>query len=240
MVFSENWEGNKIILVILAHPDDPEYFCGATIARWTAAGHEVHYLLFTKGDKGSNDPKMTTEILVKERLEEQRAAADVLGVKTITYLEKEDGYVMEDIQTRKEIIKYIRSIKPQIVVSCDPANLFARDGHINHPDHRSVGQQVIDALFPGVGNRFYFPELIKEGLEPHQVKELWLSIPADANTVIDVTGYWSLKVKALLKHKSQVGDVEGFMEKMSKRRHPQSTEKNPVFEEHFKRIVFNK
>ncbi len=97
MAFNENWEGKKVILVILAHPDDPEYFCGASIARWTSLGHEVHYLLFTKGDKGSNDPSISAEELITIRQSEQRAAADVLGVKTISYLDKLDGYVTDDL-----------------------------------------------------------------------------------------------------------------------------------------------
>ncbi|MGA9396685.1 MAG: PIG-L deacetylase family protein [Anaerolineaceae bacterium] len=238
MAFDENWEGKQIILVILAHPDDPDFFCGATIARWTSRGHDVHYLLFTKGDKGSNNPVITPEELINIRIKEQRAAADVLGVNIVSYLDKLDGYVMADLESRKEIVRSIRMLKPDIVVSCDPANLYTRDGYINHPDHRSVGQQVIDALYPGVGNRFYFPELIGEGCEPHQVKELWLSIPADANTVIDVTEYWNLKVDAISKHQSQIGAEIKMRKRMLNRRHPQSTPEQPRFDERFKRIIF--
>jgi len=238
MAFNENWVGKQIILVVLAHPDDPEFFCGATIARWTSLGHDVHYLLFTKGDKGSNNPVITTEELINMRVKEQRAAADVLGVKTVSYLDKLDGYVMADLDTRKEIVRSIRVLKPHIVVSCDPANLYPRDGYINHPDHRSVGQQVIDAIYPGGGNRFYFPELIGEGCGPHQVKELWLSIPADANTVIDVTEYWKLKLDALSKHHSQIGDEIKMRKRMLNRRQPQSNTEHPRFEERFRRIIF--
>lgn len=238
MTFHENWEGKQTILVILAHPDDPEFFCGATLARWANAGHDIHYLLFTKGDKGSNDPEVRAEDLEETRVLEQRAAADILGVKTITYLDKPDGYVIVDLPTRKHIIRIIRKIMPSIIVSCDPNNLFTRDGYINHPDHRAVGQQVIDAFFPGVNNRFYFPELLDEGLKPYQVKELWLSIPAEANVVLDVTDFWKKKIEALSKHISQIGDRIKMEERMRNRRHPQSTPEMPVYEERFRRIVF--
>jgi LmbE family N-acetylglucosaminyl deacetylase len=238
MAFHENWEGKQVILVILAHPDDPEFFCGATIARWSAAGHEIHYLLFTRGDKGSSDPEMTPDRLMAIRAVEQRAAADVLGVKSITYLDKEDGYVTAELKNREEIIRNIRKIKPQIVVTCDPANLMTRDGYINHPDHRSVGQQVMDAIFPGVGNRLFFPQILSEGMEPVKVKELWLSIPDQANTVIDVSDTWSQKLTALSKHVSQVGDGKRMMERMNKRGNLTRNKGRIVFEEKFKRIIF--
>ena len=197
MAFQELWVGKQVILVILAHPDDPEFFCGGTIARWAAAGHAIHYLLFTRGDKGSSDPEMKPEKLMKIRESEQRAAADVLGVETISYLDQQDGYVTSDLQNRKLIVGFIRKLKPNIIVTSDPANLFTRDGHINHPDHRSVGQQVIDAIFPAVNNRLFFSDLLKEGLEPHKVDELWLSIPHEANTVIDVSDTWAVKLQSI-------------------------------------------
>jgi LmbE family N-acetylglucosaminyl deacetylase len=237
MSFNENWEGKQNILVILAHPDDPEFFCGATIARWTAAGHDVHYLLFTKGDKGSSDPDMTPERLMDIRVKEQRAAADILHVNTISYLEKYDGYIVPDLETRREIVYHLRRLKPQIVVTCDPANIFTRDGYINHPDHRSVGQQVIDAVFPAVGNQLFFTDLLKEGILPHSVKELWLSIPQNANTVIDVTATWTMKLQALEKHVSQVGDGNKMKTRMNKRSLLESGKNKPHYEERFRRII---
>jgi LmbE family N-acetylglucosaminyl deacetylase len=236
MAFHELWVGKQVILVILAHPDDAEFFCGGTIARWVAAGHEIHYLLFTRGDKGSNDPEMKPEKLMRIREVEQRSAADVLGVKTISYLDKQDGYVSSDLETRKSIVGFIRKVKPNIIVTSDPANLFTRDGHINHPDHRSVGKQVIDAIFPAVGNRLFFSELLDEGLEPHKVDELWLSIPNEANTVIDVTDTWELKLRALTRHASQIGDGSAFKARMKLRKSLICINGRAVYEEKFKRI----
>jgi LmbE family N-acetylglucosaminyl deacetylase len=236
MAFHELWEGRQVILVILAHPDDPEFFCGATLARWAKAGHEIHYLLFTRGDKGSNEPGITPEKLMKIREDEQRAAADILGVNTISYLDKQDGYVSADLETRERIVEYIRKYKPNIIVTCDPANLFTRDGYINHPDHRSVGQQVIDAIFPAVGNRLFYPNLIDKGLEPCKIDELWLSIPHEANTVIDVTDTWELKLLALTKHVSQIGDGNKMKDRMNQRASLNSINGKKVFEERFRRI----
>jgi LmbE family N-acetylglucosaminyl deacetylase len=181
---------------------------------------------------------MNSETLMEIREAEQRAAADMLGVKTIQYLDKLDGYVSYDLDTRKTVVGIIRKLKPGIVVTCDPANVFTRDGHINHPDHRSVGQQVVDAVFPAVGNRFFFPELLKDDLIPHKISELWLSIPNDANTIIDVSETWDLKIQALTKHVSQIGDEGEFRKRMAHRASLNTLNGRSVFEEKFRRIKF--
>ena len=92
----EDWNTPRKILVILAHPDDPEFFCGGTLARWIDAGHEVSYLLLTRGDKGSEDPLLSPQDLMSIRMEEQKAAGSVLGVQEITFLEYPDGFVVPD------------------------------------------------------------------------------------------------------------------------------------------------
>jgi LmbE family N-acetylglucosaminyl deacetylase len=238
MAFHEHWEDKQVILVILAHPDDPDFFCGATIARWAKAGHEIHYLLFSRGDKGSSDPDITPEMLMSIREAEQQAAGEVLGVKSISYLDLQDGYITADLDIRRQIVAYIRRMKPAIVVTCDPENLFTREGYINHPDHRSVGQQVIDAVFPATGNRLFFPDLLSADIPPHRINELWLCIPNEGNTVIDVSDTWNKKLLALSKHVSQIGDGKMLMEKMDKRANWNQPTGRKVFEERFKRIIF--
>ena len=233
----EGWDRHHKIMVILAHPDDPEFFCGATINRWAKSGHEIHYLLLTLGDKGG-DKTVSPEELIKTRQKEQKAAAEILGVKNIRFLNHEDGYLIADLNLRKEIVREIRKTAPDIVVGCDPTNYFTRPGAVNHPDHRAAGQAVVDAVFPAVGNYHYFPDLLAEGLEPVQVKELWLSIPAAPNFVLDVTPNWEFKMKALYEHRSQIGNREQFDARMQTRRTADSTPENPRFEEKFNRIVF--
>jgi LmbE family N-acetylglucosaminyl deacetylase len=234
----EQWDESKRILVILAHPDDPEFFCGATIARWTSAGHSVGYVLLTRGDKGGSDPDLTHAALAAMREVEQRNAAACLGVRDVTLLSYPDGYLLPDLTVRREVVRAIRQAKPDIVVTCDPLNLFPSDNRINHPDHRAAGQVVVDAVFPAAGTRMFFPELLAEGLEPHSPRELWMSVTAAPNVTIDVTEFWPRKMDALRQHVSQIGDPAAFDERMKTRRTPESTEENPRYEEHFRRIVF--
>lgn len=236
--FSEGWVGSQSILVILAHPDDPEFFLGATIARWTHAGHRVSYCLLTRGDKGANDPSVDPLELSVRRETEQRAAAAHLGVQDVRFLDFSDGCLLPDLEARRAVTRVIREMRPDILVTCDPQNLLPSDNNINHPDHRAAGQIVVDAVFPGAGNPMFFPELMAEGLHPHSVKEVWLSLTAQANTVIDVTPYWPLKLQALHEHDSQIPNHDKLVERQRSRRTADSTDENPRYEEKFKRIVF--
>jgi len=235
------WQEKKKILVILAHPDDPEFFCGATIAEWHRQGNEVAYCLLTKGDKGVNEHFQNSEDIRTLREREQRAAAAVLGVEDITFMDNEDGYLVPSLKLRKDVTRVIRQKKPQILVTCDPTNFFMRDEYINHPDHRAAGQVAIEAVFPAANNPLFFTELITdEELYPHGVEEVWLSLPKEPNLVVDVTATWQLKIDALLKHASQIGIREAFIERMNSRRSADSSEENPRYEEQFKRIIFRK
>lgn len=233
------WEKSQKILVLLAHPDDPEFFCGATLARWAKAGHEIVYCLITCGDKGTNDPSITRETLCGMRVEEQNAAAAVIGVKRVRFLGYPDGYVVPDLGLRKEITRVVRQEKPDIVVTCDPTTLYSFGTRLNHPDHRAAGQVVLDAIFPAVGNPMYFEDLrIEEGLEPHQVKEVWVSLSLEPNVIMDVTADWETKINALYKHKSQIGEPEKLAERMRERHTEDSTPENPRYEERFRRLLF--
>ena len=237
---SGTWDSPQHILVILAHPDDPEFFCGATLARWARAGHRLTYQLLTCGDKGFNDatPKdMTPDALCALRHVEQRAAADVIGAGAVHFLDREDGYLVPDLDLRREVVRVIRRERPDILVTCDPQTLFAVYG-INHPDHRAAGQVVLDAVFPAANNKAYFPELLAEGLEPHMPREVWCALTNQPNTIIDVTETWPIKLEAVLNHKSQIGDVEKFKERMRSRRAEDSTDEEPRYEEKFRVVKY--
>ena len=238
---TDNWETPQKILVILAHPDDPEFFCGATLARWARGGHEIIYQLLTCGDKGFNDstpPDMTTDKLCAIRHEEQNAAAQTIGAKAVHFLDRSDGYLVPDLDLRREVVRLIRKSRPDILVTCDPQNLFAGYG-LNHPDHRACGQVVLDAVFPAAGNKEYFPELLQEGLEPHMPKEIWCSLTSQPNVTIDVTETWQVKLEALLHHKTQIGDAEKFRERMASQHTKDSTDENPRYEEKFKVVKYS-
>jgi len=234
------WDSPQNILVLLAHPDDPEFFCGATLAKWARAGHHLTYQLLTCGDKGFNDSTtadMTPDALCAIRHEEQHAAARVIGAEAVHIMNNPDGYLVPDLDLRREIVRVIRKFKPDILVTCDPQNLFATYG-INHPDHRAAGQVVLDAVFPAAGNKEYFPELITEGYQPHMPNEVWCALTQQPDTIIDVTDTWLTKLEALLAHKTQIGDVEKFKERMLSRHTKDSTDENPRYEEKFRRIVY--
>lgn len=236
----DTWDSPQNILVILAHPDDPEFFCGGTLARWARAGHSITYLLLTCGDKGFNPathPEMTPENLCGIRHLEQSHAAKVIGASPPLFLDLPDGCLVPSLDLRRDIVREIRRHKPDILVTCDPQNLFATYG-INHPDHRAAGQVVLDAVFPAAGNPVYFPELLEHGFQPHLPKEVWCSLTNQPNTTIDVTETWDIKLKAILEHKTQVQDTEKLMERMKSRRTENSTDEDPRYEEKFRVVKY--
>jgi LmbE family N-acetylglucosaminyl deacetylase len=238
---TDHWETQQNILVILAHPDDPEFFCGGTLARWARAGHNITYLLLTCGDKGFNpttESDMTPEKLCAIRHVEQANAAKVIGANPPLFLDLPDGYLVPDLTLRRSVVREIRRHKPDILVTCDPQTLFATYG-INHPDHRACGQVVLDAVFPAAGSPVFFPELLlEEGLQPHMPKEVWCSLTNQPNTNIDVTETWDIKLQAIFEHKTQVQDIEKLVERFKARRTEDSTDENPRYEEKFRVVKY--
>jgi LmbE family N-acetylglucosaminyl deacetylase len=233
------WETSQKILVILAHPDDPEFFCGATLARWARDGHHISYCLLTCGDKGRNDNNRDIpgdELCGFGHTEEQAAAA-ALGVEAVHFLDREDGTLVPDLDLRREVTRQIRRFKPDVLVTCDPQNLFASYG-LNHPDHRAAGQVVLDAVFPAAGNDLFFPELLAEGYEPHMPAEIWVSLTSQPNVTLDVSDTWDVKLRALKEHKSQIGDPAEFEQRMRSRHSEDSTDEDPRFEEKFRIIKY--
>lgn len=232
------WETRQRILVVLAHPDDPEFFCGASVARWTAAGHEVIYCLLTCGDKGTNDRSMTSEQLCAIRHREQKAAAAVLGVHEVQFLGYPDGYLAPDLELRRAITRIIRRLKPDILVTCDPTTLYSGSNRLNHPDHRAAGQATLDAVYPAARDHLNFIELWKdEGLEPHNVREVWVCGTLQPELLLDVTLFWETKIRALFEHQSQIGEPQALAERMRARFAPDSTAEKPRYEEGFRRII---
>jgi LmbE family N-acetylglucosaminyl deacetylase len=232
------WEIPQKILIILAHPDDPEFFCGGSIHRWILAGHQVSYCLLTCGDKGTKDLSLGSDELCCMRQDEQRAAAKILGVEEVKFLGYPDGYLVADIDLRRDITRVIRTVRPDILVTCDPQTLFTAFGGINHPDHRAAGQGTLDAVFPAARDHLYFIDLWKdEKLDPHIVREVWVCGTLQPNVVIDVTDHWETKIQALFEHKSQIGDPIKLAERVRNRRTDDSTSEQPRYEEKFRRLI---
>ncbi len=189
-------------LVIFAHPDDAEYMCGGTVALWASEGTEVHYCVCTDGSAGSNEPGVTREEIMVVREREQRAAADVLGVKSVTFLGFPDGELEVNGVTRRAVARLVRQIRPEVIVAPDPSRLWSGTGYINHWDHKQAGTLALCAVMPDSPTRLQFPELLQEGLEPFEVPNLWLSAE-QPDTYVDITETIDVKLAALAEHASQ-------------------------------------
>ncbi|MEL7674938.1 MAG: PIG-L family deacetylase, partial [Chloroflexota bacterium] len=159
------------VMGIFAHPDDPEFFCGGTFAKWAAEGREVIFVLATSGDKGSGDFSLTSEALVQMREAEERAAAAQLGVQDVIFLRYPDGELQPTLDLRRQLTRLIRLKRPDIVVTNDPTARWYGTTYLNHPDHRAIGDAALDAVFPAARDHLNFPELYRdEGLQPHKVR----------------------------------------------------------------------
>jgi LmbE family N-acetylglucosaminyl deacetylase len=185
----------------MPHPDDSEFGCAGTVARWTREGKRVVYIVLTNGDKGTSDRSLPPERLVVIRQAEQREAAHVLGVAEVVYLGYPDQGLEDSSELRKDIVRQIRLYRPDTVVTVDPYRRY-----IWHRDHRITGQVVLDAVYPYARDHLAYSDVLAEGLEPHKVKEMYFTASEDINLRSDITDTFELKMRALACHKSQVGD----------------------------------
>ena len=179
-------------MVITPHPDDAEYGIAGTVAKWVQEGKEVVYVVCTNGNKGSSDPNMKPERLTQIRTQEQVAAAKVLGVQDVIFLHQEDQGLEDTPDFRKQIVRLIRTYKPEVMATSDPYRRY-----IWHRDHRITGQVVLDAAFPYARDRLSYPDLIKSGLQPHKVKEVLLWGAENPNHFSDISDTFEIKMKAL-------------------------------------------
>jgi LmbE family N-acetylglucosaminyl deacetylase len=191
-------------LVLFAHPDDAEFFCGGTVARWAREGCEVHYVCATDGSAGSNEPGTTRASMREVREREMRAAADVLGVASVTFLGELDGFLEVTLETRRKVTREVRRRRPDVIVAPDPSRLWSGTDYVNHRDHRIAGDLALAAVMPDAPTRVMFQELEREGLEPFEVPNLYLA-SNEPDTFVDITDTLAIKLKALAAHASQLG-----------------------------------
>jgi LmbE family N-acetylglucosaminyl deacetylase len=198
-------------LVVFAHPDDAEFLCGGTVARWTREGTEVAYVCATDGSAGWNGPDRDRGEIAETRERELREAADMLGVSTVTFLGYVDGSLYPTLDLRRSITREVRRFRPDVIVTFDPSMLWAGHSYINHPDHRAVGEAVLAVVSCDAPTRPQFSELLGEGLEPLKVSALWLAGDnRDADTQVDIGDTIDLKLKALRAHQSQIENMGYF------------------------------
>jgi len=211
------------VLCVLAHPDDVDFGSAGTVAGWTAAGTEVVYCLVTDGDAGGFD-ETPREQLGPLRRAEQRAAAAEVGVHDVRFLGHPDGRLELTLDLRRDISRVIRQVRPQRVLTTSPERFWDRIG-ASHPDHMTVGESTLRAVYPDARNPFAFPELLAdEGLEAWTVSEVWLGASPRADHAVDVTDVLDRKLAALHRHVTQVSHnpdidqfVTGWMRQTAKR-----------------------
>lgn len=194
-------------LAIYAHPDDPDVSCGATLAKWAAAGCEVHVCICADGDKGSMDPGDSPTELVRRRRDEVGAAGAVLGVARHHWLGFADGDLDDERALRQRLVGLIRAVRPATVVCADPTAVYFGAHYVNHRDHRTTGWATLDAVAPAAANPHYFPD---EGA-PHRVGMLLLSGTLAPDCWVDVGDTVDAKAAAVACHHSQVGVGEEWL-----------------------------
>ncbi len=227
----------KVILAVGAHPDDTDFGASGSIAKWIGEGATAYYLVATDGSKGSNDPKMTPKRLIKIRQQEQKDAASVLGVKKVFFLKHKDTELVCDLELKEEIVRIIRTVRPNSVITMDPTFYYSKElGFVNHTDHRAVGLATLDACFPLSRDRLTFPKHEKEGLLPHRVEELLLTSFEKKDYLVDITKTFSKKIKALRCHKSQFDDFSKVEKRIRERAKILGREKGYEFAENFIRL----
>jgi len=190
------------ILTISPHPHDAEWGMGGTIARWTKEGKDVVSAVCTNGDKGSGNPAVVPAELAKTREQEQLAAAKLLGIRKVVLLRQPDLGLEDTPELRKEIIRLILTYRPEIVATRDPYN----GRYVSNRDHRILGRLVLDMVWPYAQAPGTFPDLIREGLQPHKVREVLLWTPEQPNYRLDITATYETKKAALRAHRSQIVD----------------------------------
>ena len=201
------------VLVITPHPDDADFWCSGTIAKWISDGATVRYVLCTDGGKGTTDPNISSAELSKIREQEQADAAESLGVQELVLLHHPDGFLEDDDEFRKELVRQIRQVQPDVVLCPEPY----RKNLAWHRDHRITGQVTLDAVFPCARDHLHFVELWRdEGLEPHKTGTILFWGTEQADTTIDISDSMDAKFKAVSAHQSQMGgrtaqEIEEFI-----------------------------
>ncbi len=226
---------NGRVLVVAAHPDDPEFLAGGTVARLAKEGREIAYVIVTNGNKGSGDRKITSDQLIPIREDEQRRAARVLGVGHVEFLGYEDGELEDTRALRRDVTYQIRRWRPDLIMTLSPYRTYNNFPGW-HRDHRVTGRVVLDCVYPLARDHLAFPELPSE-YEPHTVREVHVMQWEHPQLVVDITDNMDLKLEAIRCHASQVGDFAAVEARMRNRAAILGKEKGYSYAEGFDQIV---
>jgi LmbE family N-acetylglucosaminyl deacetylase len=218
-------------LVIGAHPDDNEFGAGGTVAKLNAQGWETTFIIVTNGNKGTHDQKMSPYDLSETREQEQRAAAEVLGVNNVLFLRNNDGELEPTSALRTEIAIYIRHFKPHYVFTHDPWKHY-----MLHPDHRAVGFAVIDGIV-SARDHLFLPGLGQIGFGLWRPEALFLWGAEQPDHVEDISDFIEQKIRALREHHTQLDHLTDLDQRMRERAANIGKEHGYAAAEMFKKIV---
>jgi LmbE family N-acetylglucosaminyl deacetylase len=226
-------------LAIYAHPDDLEISAGGTLARWADAGARIWLLITTRGEKGTGDRDADLESLAEQRVAETEAASQQLGFAGHFHLGYGDGELDDDQELRGAITRYVRELRPEVVLCPDPTAVFFGDSYFNHRDHRITGFAALDAVAPAAGNPHYFPEHLAAGLEVHHVRAVYLTGTLEPNCAVDITDTLERKIDALFCHASQLTETgEWFREFLRTSAEQAGRSAGVRYAEEFRRLRF--
>jgi len=195
-------------MAIVAHPDDIEFSCAGTMARWARSGTRLSYVLCTSGEVGIAEPGMTRQKAAEIREAEQRLAAEIAGAQEVVFLREPDGLLQPTLELRKRLVREIRRFRPEVVVCGDPTIVWTGEDYINHPDHRAAATVALDAAFPAAGQPNLFEDLEEEGLFAHKPRKVYATVwtPSEEFSYVNIEETIEIKVNALRAHKSQLVD----------------------------------
>jgi len=203
-------DGVERVVVVTAHPDDVDFGAAGTISTLTSSGVHVTYCICTDGDAGGFDDSTDRSEIPSIRRAEQTAAAKHSGVDNIIFLGHSDGYLEPTHDVQRDIVRVLRTVKPQLVITQTPERNWERLP-ATHPDHMAAGEATTRALYPAVRNPYAYPELRDdEGLEAWTVSWLWLMGDTNPNHWIDITDFFDRKLQSLIAHQSQTSHMESL------------------------------
>lgn len=225
------------ILVFSPHPDDVDFGFAGSAATLAKKGSEIIYCVVTDGSKGAHNAGLGAKAMKNIRIKEQISAAKILGVKKVLFLNETDGEVKNTKSLCKKIVKVIRTIKPNVIVSPDPANKSFVSFYGFHRDHRETAEAVFDAIYPAAGSKYFFPELAKK-YKPHHIDEAWFWNPEKPNKFIDISHTMELKLRALRAHESQFKDFSAVEKRIAERASLNGRKCGVKYAESFRRLTF--
>ncbi len=192
---------NKVILAVSAHPDDIEFSVGGTMFKYKEKGYDIYFVVATNGENGFKIAHKPKSERIKIRHKEQLNAAKLLGVKKVFFLNYRDGYLVNNDELRAKLAGIIKKVKPEIIMTFDPANRAYESLNLNHRDHRAIGEAVFDAVF-AARNRYMFPG------DSWAVSSFYFFGPDKPNHFENITGYIRKKIKLIEAHRSQWDNKE--------------------------------